>query len=191
MFVNFGPFFVKLFPGRWGREQRSIYILGRGWRRHNGRAAYVWCPVGARCTILFEGRAWRRHDHIVCFVRATYNLLPGLWLARARTLSKHCGPLARGPQSTARRLVDGDARSEQVFSSVGAQCSSAARSDHVLCCAPKARGARRRAGCFVCYRGLDWRGRALRASVVARRRAGLNLLPRSWSARAFVQRMSW
>ena len=148
----------------------------------------------------------------MCFVRATYNLLPGLWLARARTLSKHCGPLARGPQSTARRLVDGDARSEQVFSSVGAQCSSAARSDHVLSCAPRARGARRRAGCFVCYIGLDWGGRALRASVVARGpatsiyfqglgrrghlcreclrdrgRAGLNLLLGSWSARARIQ----
>ena len=134
-------------------------------------------------------------------------------MARARTLNKRCSPLARGPQSTSRRLVDGDARSEQVFSSVGAQCSSAASSDHVLCCAPKARGARRRAGCFVCYRGLDWRGRALRASVVARGpatsiyfqglgrrghlcreclrdrgRAGLNLLLGSWSARARIQR---
>ena len=74
MFVNFGPFFVKLFPGRWGREQRSIYFLGRGWRRHNGRAARgaqsnsravlgadttTSCVSFARRTIYFQDFGWR------------------------------------------------------------------------------------------------------------------------------------
>ena len=159
------------------------------------RSEQVFWPAGS---IDFQGLGRRGHSCRQCLRdrgRAGLNLLLSSWFARARVQRRvaACGVSGsiyfqgldwRGRAPRACVVARGSGGSIYFqgldWRAVGAQ-SEGARSEHLLWPAG-ARGP-------IYFQGLGRRGQACRACGCGLGRAGLNLLPGFWSARAGVQSM--